>query len=79
MDDKLRPCTVNKRKTFFHRWCDVAEPIPPSALRGGYPGGQFWKIFGIVEYYDGSVEMVYPSKIQFTDISERGMEDGKIR
>ena len=77
MDDKLRLCIVAGKKAFFHRWGDVAEPIPPSALSGGHPGGQFWKVFGIVEYEDGSVEMVYPSKICFTDSSERSMSDGK--
>ena len=79
MDDKLRPCIVEEKKAFFHRWGDIAEPIPPSALRGGHPGGQYWQTFGIVEYEDGSVVMVHPSKIRFTDISERSMSDGKIR
>lgn len=68
---EYRPCVVGKEKkpATFHRWADVAQTVGESALRGGPAGGQLWQVFAIVEFADGTVAEVYPSKIQFTDVA----------
>ena len=67
----LRPCIViaegNAKNALFHRWVDEAEVIPPSPLRGGHEGGQMWVVYGMVEYEDGNVQLVYPQQIKFID------------
>lgn len=62
----LRLCEVNNRIGYFHCWEQFSNPIPPSPLVGGAPGGVFSKIFGIVEFPDG-VRRIEPTDIKFCD------------
>ena len=72
-----RPCMVDtyereegkkiERRAFFHLFATSAYPIEPSLLKGGHPGGQVSKPVAIVEYEDGTVEDVLPSRVRFLD------------
>lgn len=68
---KLRPCTVDGVKALFHRWEDYAAVLEPSPMVGGHPGGQIRYTYAIVELEDGQVKEVKPSKVVFSDTSER--------
>lgn len=56
-----------KRRAFFHLFTTSARPIEPSTLRGGHPGGQVSNPIAIVEYEDGTVDTVEPSRVRFLD------------
>ena len=68
---KLRPCTVDGVKALFHRWEDYAAVLEPSPMVGGHPGGQIRETYAIVELENGQVKEVKPSKVVFSDTSER--------
>lgn len=59
---QIRTCTVDGTKALFHRWADIASP-----LVGGPPGGQLYQVYGLVEFEDGTVQMVDPERIRFED------------
>ena len=66
----LRPCFVHLndpdvKKALFHRWADFASVSNP--MIKGTVGGQFWSVFAIVEYEDGTVATVPCSSIEFVD------------
>lgn len=63
----FRPCIVNEKKALFHRWVDDAEAMGGGLYVGGPPPGQHWRVYGLVEYEDGSVGEVYPDSIKFLD------------
>ena len=62
---EYRPCYVDGKKALFHRWEDRAEVVEPSIMVGGHPGGQLKWTCAIVEYEDGTIETVYPTKVRF--------------
>ena len=65
---ELRPCIAGgKTKALFHCWEHYAEPISPGITVGSHPGGQFSKMYGLVEVEDGQVIRMDPSKIRFID------------
>lgn len=64
---EYRPCYVDGKKALFHKWEENARPIPPSMLISEDKGGQVWYTMGIVEFEDGRVEEVPPTKIRFAD------------
>lgn len=82
-----RPCEVNGRPAFFHRWVEedrallcldtftrpedrfaIADKIRAS---GVYPAGCHPEVihetFALVEYQDGTIAMVKPESVRFTD------------
>lgn len=63
---KTRLCEVDGKLGYFHCWEQFAEPIPPSAMVGGPPGGQMSRVYGIVEFRD-RVRRVAPFDIKFID------------
>lgn len=63
---ETRKCTVDDRLGYFHCWELYADVIAPGLTIGSHPGGQYARVFGIVEFADG-VERVDPSKIKFID------------
>lgn len=63
---KTRRCQVESRVGYFHLWEQYADVITPGLTVGSHPGGQYARVFGIVEFADG-VERVDPSKIKFID------------
>ncbi|WP_317115492.1 hypothetical protein [Clostridium neonatale] len=63
----LRPCKVDDKKAFFHKWSDRSEIIPPSPMVGGHSGGELKYTVGIVEYEDGTVHMHSADSIRFVD------------
>jgi hypothetical protein len=63
---ELRLCKVNEEPGYFHCWEQYADVIAPGLTVGSHPGGQYSKIFGIVEFVD-RIERVDPPKIQFVD------------
>ena len=68
-ESEYRPCYVNGRRGLFHRWANSARPQLP---RGQEPGEnaryfQFRSTQAIVEFEDGTVDLVWPRDIQFAD------------
>lgn len=63
---ELRLCKVGNDLGYFHCWEQYADVITPGLTVGSHPGGQYARIFGIVEFKDG-VERVSPEKIKFVD------------
>ena len=61
-----RLCEVNGRLGYLHCWEQYGDVIAPGLTVGSHPGGQYSRVFGIVEFSDG-VERVDPSKIKFID------------
>lgn len=66
-----RPCTVDGNKGIFHFWGITADVVAPSIMVGGHPGGQLAETYGLVEFADGSVKRVIPTKICFLDTLEQ--------
>jgi hypothetical protein len=68
MSEKLRPCIVKGKKSFFHKWSEVSKIVDPSPLLNGHSGGVVRVTVGIVENEDnGAVHECYPYEIRFTD------------
>lgn len=63
---KLRLCKVDKELGYFHCWEQYGDVISPGLTIGSNPGGQYSRVFGIIEF-DDRIERVDPSKIQFVD------------
>lgn len=72
-----RLCKVGKEFGYFHCWEQYGDVIFPGLTvdsHSEYPGGQYSRVFGIVEFYD-QIERVDPTKIQFVDeANERLLE-----
>lgn len=70
---ELRPCIVKtddgEKRALFHSWCDNAHTR--TAILVGETSGQFWRVYGLVELEDGSVEMHEPYSIRFLDSKGR--------
>lgn len=60
---EIRPCFANEKKALFHMWAENCEVI----LRLNGKADSIKKVMGIVEFEDGSVNMVYPQHIKFLD------------
>ena len=63
---ELRLCKVDEELGYFHCWEQYADVISPGLAVGSHPGGQYSRIFGIIEF-DDRIERVDPSKVQFVD------------
>lgn len=67
VEAELRPCLVDGKRALWHEWTTRWEIVPPSIMTGGHGGGQVSASFALVEYEDGTVEEVYPSRVRFLD------------
>lgn len=75
---ELRLCKVGEEFGYFHCWEQYGDVIFPGLTVGSNPGGQYSRVFGIVEFYD-QIERVDPTKIQFVDEThERLLEYSKM-
>lgn len=68
-ENEYRPCYVNDRRALFHRWVNSARPQLP---KGQEPSEnaryyQFRTTHGLVEYEDGTTDLVWPKDIKFAD------------
>ena len=63
---ELRLCKVDEKLGYFHCWEQYSDVIASGLTVGSHPGGQYSRIFGIIEF-DDRIERVDPSKIQFVD------------
>ena len=63
---ELRLCKVNEELGYFHCWEQYADVMDPGLTVGSHPGGQYHRVFGIVEFNDG-IKRVGPEKIKFID------------
>ena len=63
---ELRLCKVGKELGYFHCWEQYGDVISPGLMVGSHPGGQYSRVFGIIEF-DDRIERVDPPKIQFVD------------
>ena len=62
--------TINKGQEstgYFHRWHEKFWTIGPSAMVGGYTGGQMSAMTALVEYEDGSIHVVPAEWVVFCD------------
>lgn len=62
----LRLCVVDDEYGWFHCWENYAEVIEPGIMIGSSPGGQFSRVYGVVEFNNGT-ERILPGKIKFVD------------
>lgn len=71
-----RKCEVEGEVGYFHTWehCSytITGSFEASPLVGGAPAGQFSRLYGIVEFEDGSVKRVDPAKIIFKESTKEG-------
>lgn len=65
VENILRPCFVDGKEALFHRWADYSTVVGESALLSGHSAGEIKRTYAIVEYEDGTVAEVEPSKIKF--------------
>lgn len=63
---ELRLCKVGEKLGYFHCWEQYGDVIFPGIAVGSPPGGQYSRVFGIVEF-DDRVSRIEPSKIKFVD------------
>ena len=63
---ELRLCKVGEKLGYFHCWEQYGDVIFPGIAVGSHPGGQYSRVFGIVEF-DDRVSRIEPSKIKFVD------------
>lgn len=65
--DQRRPCWVNGRRAMFHRWTDSARPVKPRGLEEDELADhyQLHSVHALVEYEDGTMERVWPHRVQF--------------
>lgn len=68
-ENEYRPCWVRGKKALFHRWANSARPALP---KGQEPSEnaryyQFRSTQALVEFADGTVELVYPQAVRFVD------------
>lgn len=63
---ELRLCKVGKELGYFHCREQYDDVISPGLTVGSHPGGQYSRVFGIIEF-DDRIERVNPTKIQFVD------------
>lgn len=77
-NSQYRPCLVCDRwdkkrkdvvKALFHCWIHKSEVVSPSPMIGGHSGGVVSGVLGLVEYEDGTINQIYPSRIKFLDTS----------
>ncbi|MDE5671451.1 MAG: hypothetical protein K2J59_08330 [Eubacterium sp.] len=65
--NKLRPCLVNEKQAFFHKWINFSKPVEAGLTIGSAPAGIIAYTLGLVEYEDGQVDEVSPKTIKFLD------------
>lgn len=63
---ELRLCKVGKELGYFHCWEQYGDVISPGLTIGSHPGGQYSRVFGIIEF-DDRIERVNPPEIHFVD------------
>lgn len=68
-ENEYRPCYVRGRRALFHRWANSARAQLP---KGQEPDEnsryfQFRSTHALVEFEDGTMDMVWPRDIQFAD------------
>ena len=66
IEKELRLCKVGEEFGYFHCWEQYGDVIFPGLTVGSNPGGQYSRVFGIVEFND-RVMRIEPSKIKFID------------
>lgn len=68
-----RSCIVDGQMCLFHCWEQYGAVLEPSLLIGGHPGGQVARVYGIVEFPDGTVKRVDINDIKFNDKEQRDL------
>lgn len=58
-----RQCVVNGACALFHGWAEMEKPN----IEGGRQVGRWKNTVAVIEYQNGSVELVAPGKIRFMD------------
>ena len=71
---ELRLCKANNEFGYFHCWEQYSDVVKPGLAIGSHPGGQYSRVFGIVEFSD-SVKRIDPSSIEFVDEDHKFLED----
>ena len=58
-----RTCLIDGDKAYFHRWVEHSMMFYDSENKTHV----LHRAFALIEYIDGSVEMVNPERLRFTD------------
>ena len=66
IQQERRLCEVDDQLGYFHCWESYADVIAPSLMQSGHPGGQYSRVFAIVEFAEG-VKRVDPTEVKFVD------------
>lgn len=61
--DAPRPCVVNRSRALFHGWAEIEKPN----IEDGKQVGRWKNTVALIEYQNGSVEPISPSKVRFLD------------
>jgi len=69
--NELRPCLVDDKRALWHKWTERREIIPPALLKGGHGGGEVASTFALVEYEDGTMAEVYPTRVRFLNTGNK--------
>lgn len=67
--EQLRPCLVNGKKALFHKWVELAKPVPPSFINNRDCGGQLTTPYGIIELEDGQCTFANVNDIKFIPLN----------
>lgn len=62
-----KDCKGEQVRALFHCWSEKFWTIKNPYMIEQYTAGQMSMLFGIVEYEDGTLDEVEPSRIQFLD------------
>lgn len=73
---ELRLCKVDDELGYFHCWEQYEEPVAPGISFNSHPGGQYSRVFGIIEFAD-RIERVDISAIKFVDETSAALDSYK--
>lgn len=65
-----RLCIVKGRAGYFLGFEQYSDVIEPSLLQGGHPGGQYSRVYGLVEFafLEGGHDLTCIKRVSPTDI-----------
>ena len=65
-----RPCYVGEKRAMFHMWFEHRFVSPTLPQRNGEmitPGGQETRLYAVVEFQGGGIDLVPYDKVTFAD------------
>jgi len=66
-----RPCVVDGCRALFHGWAELEKPN----IENGRQVGRWKNVVAVAEMEDGTIKMVTPEKIRFSDSDKMFTKD----